>query len=148
MSTRILLVAHSPLASALRDCAMHVFPDCAQHLLVLDVQPDASPEDSLAQARQLMGTQDQGPLLVLTDVFGATPSNIAQRLVEGRQARLVTGVNLPMLLRCVCYRGEALDALVQRAIVGGTQGVMQVAVTAPQNQNRRPHDQDQHDHQQ
>jgi PTS system mannose-specific IIA component len=55
---------------------------------------------------------------VLTDVFGATPSNIAQRLVEGRQARLVTGVNLPMLLRCVCYRGEALDALVQRAIVG------------------------------
>jgi PTS system ascorbate-specific IIA component len=81
-------------------------------------------------------------------VFGATPSNIAQRLVEGRQARLVTGVNLPMLLRCVCYRGEALDALVQRAIVGGTQGVMQVAVTAPQNQNRRPHDQDQHDHQQ
>jgi PTS system ascorbate-specific IIA component len=53
-----------------------------------------------------------------------------------------------MLLRCVCYRGEALDALVQRAIVGGTQGVMQVAVTAPQNQNRRPHDQDQHDHQQ
>ncbi|MDQ1259895.1 MAG: mannose system component [Pseudomonadota bacterium] len=148
MSTRILLVAHSPLASALRDCAMHVFPDCAQHLLVLDVQPDASPEDSLAQARQLMGTQDQGALLVLTDVFGATPSNIAQRLVEGRQARLVTGVNLPMLLRCVCYRGEALDALVQRAIVGGTQGVMQVAVTAPQNQNRRPHDQDQHDHQQ
>ena len=148
MSTRILLVAHSPLASALRDCAMHVFPDCAQHLLVLDVQPDASPEDSLAQARQLMGTQDQGALLVLTDVFGATPSNIAQRLVEGRQARLVTGVNLPMLLRCVCYRGEALDALVQRAIVGGTQGVMQVSVTAPQNQNRRPHDQDQHDHQQ
>lgn len=148
MSTRILLVAHSPLASALRDCAMHVFPDCALHLLVLDVQPDASPEDSLAQARQLMGTQDQGALLVLTDVFGATPSNIAQRLVEGRQARLVTGVNLPMLLRCVCYRGEALDALVQRAIVGGTQGVMQVAVTAPQNQNRRPHDQDQHDHQQ
>lgn len=148
MSTRILLVAHSPLASALRDCAMHVFPDCAQHLLVLDVQPDASPENSLAQARQLMGTQDQGALLVLTDVFGATPSNIAQRLVEGRQARLVTGVNLPMLLRCVCYRGEALDALVQRAIVGGTQGVMQVAVTAPQNQNRRPHDQDQHDHQQ
>ena len=148
MSTRILLVAHSPLASALRDCAMHVFPDCAQHLLVLDVQPDASPEDSLAQARQLMDTQDQGALLVLTDVFGATPSNIAQRLVEGRQARLVTGVNLPMLLRCVCYRGEALDALVQRAIVGGTQGVMQVAVTAPQNQNRRPHDQDQHDHQQ
>ena len=148
MSTRIFLIAHTPLASALRDCAMHVFPDCAQHVLVLDVQPDATPEDSLDQARQLLGGQEQGALLVLTDVFGATPSNIAQRVVEGRQARLVTGVNLPMLLRCVCYRSEALDALVQRAVLGGTQGVMQVAVTAPQNQNRRTNDQDQHDHQQ
>ena len=73
MSTRIFLIAHTPLASALRDCAMHVFPDCAQHVLVLDVQPDATPEDSLDQARQLLGGQEQGALLVLTDVFGATP---------------------------------------------------------------------------
>src|SRR5574343_1280197 len=64
MSTRIFLIAHTPLASALRDCAMHVFPDCAQHVLVLDVQPDATPEDSLAQARQLLGGQEQGALLV------------------------------------------------------------------------------------
>ena len=71
MSTRIFLIAHTPLASALRDCAMHVFPDCAQHVLVLDVQPDATPEDSLDQARQLLGGQEQGALLVLTDVFGA-----------------------------------------------------------------------------
>jgi hypothetical protein len=56
--------------------------------------------------------------------------------------RLVTGVNLPMLLRAVNYRHESLDALVARAVAGGTQGVMQVAVTAPQNQKRRkPHDQ-------
>ena len=53
-----------------------------------------------------------------------------------------------MLLRTVCYRAEPLDALVQRAVVGGTQGVMQVAITAPQNQNTRPHDQNPHDHQQ
>jgi PTS system ascorbate-specific IIA component len=53
-----------------------------------------------------------------------------------------------MLLRTVSYRHEPLEALVQRAIVGGTQGVMQVAITAPQNQARRKHDQDIHDHQQ
>jgi PTS system ascorbate-specific IIA component len=63
-------------------------------------------------------------------------------------AKLVAGVNLPMLLRCVTYRHEPLDALVARALVGGTQGVMQVAVTAPQNQMRKTHDQNQHDHQQ
>jgi mannose PTS system EIIA component len=53
-----------------------------------------------------------------------------------------------MLLRAVSYRNEALDALVSRAVVGGTQGVMQVAVTAPQNQPRRNHEQDHNDHQQ
>jgi PTS system ascorbate-specific IIA component len=53
-----------------------------------------------------------------------------------------------MLLRTVSYRHETLDALVARALIGATQGVMQVAITAPQNQNRRNHDQDQHNHQQ
>jgi PTS system mannose-specific IIA component len=57
-------------------------------------------------------------------------------------------VNLPMLLRSVSYRHESLDALVARAVAGGTQGVMQVAITAPQNQARRKNDQDHHDHQQ
>ena len=74
---------------------------------------------------------------------------IAQRLVEGRDARLVTGVNLPMLLRSVCYRAESLDAMAQRALAGGVQGVMPVASAAPQNQSRKvPHDQDRHDHHQ
>ena len=148
MSTHIFIIAHAPLAHALRECALHVFPDCASSVLVLDVQPQAAPEDSLLLARNLLAEQGNPPALVLTDVFGATPCNVAQRLVEGRQARLVTGVNLPMLLRTVCYRAEPLDALVQRALVGGTQGVMQVAVTAPQNQTSRTNDQDQHDHQQ
>jgi PTS system ascorbate-specific IIA component len=87
-------------------------------------------------------------VLVLTDIFGATPSNVAQKLVDGVKSRLITGVNLPMLLRSVSYRNEPLEALVSRAVIGGTQGVMQVAITAPQNQARRNHDQDQHDHQQ
>jgi PTS system ascorbate-specific IIA component len=60
----------------------------------------------------------------------------------------VAGVNLPMLLRTVSYRHEPLDALVARALTGGTQGVMQVAITAPQNQTRRKNDQNHYDHQQ
>lgn len=86
--------------------------------------------------------------LVLTDIFGATPCNVAHRLVDGVRTKLIAGVNLPMLLRCVTYRQEALDLLVTRALAGGAQGVMQVAVTAPQNQQKRNHDQDHHDHQQ
>ena len=144
----VVLVAHAPLASALLACAAHVFPEALSFVHALDIPADEPPEASLARVQALHSSNGLERCLVLTDVLGATPCNIAQRLVEGRDARLVTGVNLPMLLRSVCYRAEPLDALVQRAVVGGTQGVMQVAISAPQNQIRNPHDQDQHDHQQ
>ncbi len=148
MTNRILLIAHAPLAHALRQCALHVFPDCDKGVAALDVQPNVSPEETLASARIILAQHRTGGTLVLTDVFGATPCNVAQRLVDGVHSKLVTGVNLPMLLRTVSYRHETLDALVSRAVIGGTQGVMQVAITAPQNQARRKHDPDEHHHQQ
>jgi PTS system ascorbate-specific IIA component len=148
----ILLIAHAPLANALRQCALHVFPDCGAAVTAIDVQPNLSPDETLAAARiamqQLTNAGNVKGVLVLTDIFGATPSNVAQKLVDGVSSRLITGVNLPMLLRSVSYRHETLETLVSRAVIGGTQGVMQVAITAPQNQPRRNHDQDHHDHQQ
>ena len=148
MSNSILLIAHAPLAHALRQCALHVYPECAAEVIAVDVAPEASPEDTLAHARQALQQSGETGTLVLTDVFGATPANVAQKLVDGTNAKLVAGVNLPMLLRTVCYRHESLDALVARALAGGTQGVMQVAITAPQNQARRQNDPNPHDHQQ
>ncbi|MBC7470425.1 MAG: PTS fructose transporter subunit IIA [Ramlibacter sp.] len=148
----ILLIAHAPLANALRQCALHVFPDCEVTVAAIDVQPNLSPDETLATARIALEQLGRLPqvtgVLVLTDIFGATPSNVAQKLVDGVQSRLITGVNLPMLLRSVSYRHEPLETLVSRAVIGGTQGVMQVAVTAPQNQPRRTNDQDHNDHQQ
>ena len=148
----ILLICHAPLANALRQCALHVFPDCGAGVMAIDVQPNLSPDESLATARialeQLQAVPGVKGVVVLADIFGATPSNVAQRLVDGVTSRLITGVNLPMLLRSVSYRHESLDTLVSRAVIGGTQGVMQVAITAPQNQPRRNHDQEEHDHQQ
>lgn len=145
----ILLIAHAPLASALRQCVLHVFPDAQDAVVALDVQPNVPPEETLAQARMLLAQTARPQTLVVTDVFGATPCNVAQRLVDGVRSKLITGVNLPMLLRTVSYRHESLDALISRALIGATQGVMQVAVTAPQNQARRStNDQDHRDHQQ
>jgi PTS system mannose-specific IIA component len=148
----ILIIAHAPLAHALRECALHVFPDCGAHLAAIDVQPNMPPEETMATARIAMEQLTRGTpvtgVLVLTDIFGATPSNVAQKLVDGAKSRLITGVNLPMLLRSVSYRNEPLEALVSRAVIGGTQGVMQVAITAPQNQPRRNNEQDHNDHQQ
>ena len=150
MSTRILIIAHAPLAQALRDCAMHVYAECSADVIALDVMPDAQPEDTLAQAIDAAGAALDNGLLVLTDIFGATPANVAQKLVAGQNAKLIAGVNLPMLYRTVCYRDEPLDALTARALTGGAQGVMQVAITAPQvqKQTQTKHDQNQHHHQQ
>ena len=144
----IFIIAHAPLASAFRECALHVFPENAAGVVALDVQPDMPPEETLAQARVMLAQIGTPQTLVLTDIFGATPCNVAQKLVDGVSARLLTGINLPMLLRVVCYRQEPLDALVARALAGATQGVMPVAVTAPQNQLPKRHDQDPHEHQQ
>ena len=142
MSTRILLLTHAPLAQALHACAAHVFPDCAAELLVLDVPAHEAPEDSLAAAQALLASAAPQPqTLVLTDVLGATPCNVAQRLVQAQtDYALVTGVNLPMLLRALCYRHEALDSLVSRAVDGGKAGVMRVesALSAPSLRCARP----------
>ena len=144
----IFIIAHAPLAAALRQCVLHVFPDNADGVAALDVQPNMPPEETLAQARIMLERLGTSHALVLVDVFGATPCNVAQKLVDGVHSKLIAGVNLPMLLRTVSYRHEALDSLVARALVGATQGVMQVAITAPQNQISRTNDQDQHEHQQ
>ena len=148
MNTGILIIAHSPLASALRDCVLHVYPEAAAGVLALDVPANESPDATRLSAVALLAQLGAPNALVLTDVFGATPCNVAQKVVDGVRSKLVAGVNLPMLLRTVNYRHEPLDVLVARALTGGAQCIMQVAVTAPQNQNRKSHDQNHHDHQQ
>ncbi len=144
----ILIIAHAPLASALRECALHVFPDCAAGVLALDIQAQEAPEDSLVRARAAMAELGTPDILLLSDVFGATPCNVAQQLGDGLNTRLVAGVNLPMLLRSVCYRHESLETLAARAHAGGTQGVMPVGSTAPQNQTGQQHAPSHRDHQQ
>jgi PTS system mannose-specific IIA component len=148
MPTGILIVAHQPLASALRACVLHVFPDAGAMVQAVDVAPLDAPEASLARAFSVLRSMGQEQTLVLADVFGATPCNVAQRLLDGQRTKLVAGVNLPMLLRTVNYCHESLDQLVTRAVAGGTQGVMQVASSAPQNQSRVAHDYRNNDYQQ
>lgn len=155
----LLIVAHAPLASALRSVALHVFPDVGGDVVALDVAASTSPEDLQRHVRHVLddllrrpGAEDrESEVLVLSDLFGATPCNVAQRLVLGPRVRLVTGVNLPMLLRAVTYRHEPVSALAVRATAGATQGVMQLGGTAPQTQaahRHMPHDHEHGHHQQ
>lgn len=148
MNTGILIIAHAPLASALRSSVLHVFPDAAAGIAALDVLPNESTDQTHANVQGLLQHLNTPNTLVLTDVFGATPCNVAQKVVNGVQSKLVAGVNLPMLLRTVNYQHEPLDVLMARAMAGGMQSIMQVAVTAPQNQQRKINDQQHHDHSQ
>ena len=148
----ILIVAHAPLASSLRAVAQHVYPDCGAQLMAVDVLPGASlaaVEEQVLQALQeppLAGSE----VLILVDVFGATPCNAALAAADGVRSRVVAGVNVPMLWRTLCYAEQPLDDLVNRAVAGAIQGVMHVSV--PRRQNQSPdsvsHDQVQHHHQQ
>lgn len=139
----ILIIAHAPLASALAKCASHVYacdPARAEDKLrVLDVAAGADVTATVAAARALLEQIDDGAgVLVLTDVFGATPGNVAAQLSSPPRVSVVAGVNLPMLLRALCYRDGKLADAVEKAIAGGTQGVMQVVPTPVQNQGLRP----------
>lgn len=144
-ATGILLIAHAPLASALKTCALHVFPESDAAIAAYDVAPDVSPEEGLSRGMALAASLRSRQVLLLTDVFGATPANLAQRVMEELPrtlrnvtgVRLVSGVNLPMLLRALCYRVEPVEQLSLRAVAGGTQGVVQMAPRSPQNQRTR-----------
>ena len=146
----LLIIAHAPLASSLKAVASHAFPDCGRVMEALDVPPDMPVEEVEARARELLRKVRNPEALVFTDVFGATPCNVAQRLAEVDQVKVIAGVNVPMLWRSLCYADESLDAVAARAVAGATQGVMQVAVTRPQNQSYKSggHDQDHRHHQQ
>jgi len=149
----LLIIAHSPLASALKVVATHTYPDCAALLQALDVTPGMSPEDIEREARDLLHRVRNPDAIIFTDVCGATPCNVAQRLAaqaDGGQVKVVSGVNVPMLWRSLCYSTESVDMVVARAVAGALQGVMNLSVSKPQNQAHKPigHDQDAHQHQQ
>jgi len=146
----LLIIAHAPLASSLKAVASHTFPDCAARLEALDVPPEMPVEEIEARARALLQQVRNPEAIIFTDVFGATPCNVAQRLGDGVQVKVIAGVNVPMLWRSLCYADEPLDAVVARAVAGATQGVMQVATSRPQNQTFKPggNDQDHRHHQQ
>ena len=142
--TTVLIIAHAPLASALMTVAQHAYPDCAAAVQALDVPLDATAEQVEAAARALIAKQSDTETLIFTDAFGATPCRGATLLLDLAGVRVVTGVNVPMLWRTLCYgTKEPLDALVARAVAGATQGVMPVTASPPQNQTSRssPHDQ-------
>jgi PTS system ascorbate-specific IIA component len=120
----ILIIAHAPFATALRECVAHIYGGIPARIGVIDVSPDCDPVQvsAFAQSEVERLREDNG-VLVLTDMYGATPANIASRLTSLADVRVLAGVNLPMLVRAVCYRTTPLDTLVDKALTGAAKGV-------------------------
>nr|WP_322031914.1 PTS sugar transporter subunit IIA [Paraburkholderia sp. J76] len=128
----ILIIAHAPLATALRECIAHIYGGCPARIGALDVLPDSDPAEVVAKANsEIERLREDNGALVLTDMFGATPSNIAARLATVPEVRVLAGVNLPMLVRAVCYRATPLDTLVEKALAGASKGVQTIGPTMP-----------------
>ena len=116
----VLLVTHNGLGDSLLDCVMHVTGSIPPHLKSLSVMADNDPKSKEDEARALIKLLDTGDgVLLLTDIFGATPSNIAHRLCQPGHVEGVAGVNLPMLLRVACGPNLPLSEMTQRALQGG-----------------------------
>jgi PTS system ascorbate-specific IIA component len=123
----LLIIAHGTLGESLIHCASHVMGKRPQYLRQLGVTMHDEPDAILPQGRDLVRFLDQGNgVLVLTDIFGATPSNIACKLLEPGRVQGVSGVNLPMLIKALSYREQPMDVLIEKALSGAREGMIRM----------------------
>ena len=124
MTVGVLIITHEDFGDAVLRNTEHILGMCPLKTKTLSIPFNADPDEMLAEARELVQSLDDNEgVLVLTDLYGATPSNIAHRLVQLEEVRIVTGVNMPMIMRVMNYPNLAIDDLVDKAISGGQEGV-------------------------
>ena len=121
----ILIIAHGTLGESLLHCASHILGTRPRQLAQIGITPQDDPQLILPQAIRLTRSLDSGGgVLILTDIFGGTPSNVASRLLIPGKVEGASGVNLPMLIRALTYRNESLAIVLEKALSGGTEGVV------------------------
>jgi len=125
----VLIVAHDSLGDSLVKAVTHVLGARPAQFEVMSVAASDDPLLLLPAARAAVDRLETGDgVVVFSDIFGATPSNLAGKLVRPGRVELIAGVNLPMLVRAFTYRTRGMDTLVKKAISGGCEGVLHVEV--------------------
>ena len=121
----LLIISHQYVGKALVKTTQSIFGKLPLPTAVVEVPHDANIETTLLKIKALIKKIDHGQgILVLTDMFGSTPSNIAQNLTINHHLHIISGVNLPMLTRIMNYPHLPLSKLTQKAISGGKAGVL------------------------
>ena len=132
--TGIIIVAHAPVASAMYGFAEHIFGKSPERVRAIDIPPYEDTKVSFERVLQAANEVDNGNgVLVLTDVMGATPANVATKLeTSGSSSGLhpkvivLAGLNLPMLMRCISHREDGLESLALKALQGGQNGILRL----------------------
>jgi PTS system mannose-specific IIA component len=127
MSVGILLITHSGIGGALSNVAHGTFGQLPLEITHMSVSRSPDPDLLVTKASRLLRTLDSGDgVLVLTDMFGSTPSNVSQGLQQaGFEMRVIAGLNLPMLFRVLNYPHLNLSQLAKKAVSGGKDGIFE-----------------------
>lgn len=124
MTVGVLIITHDKFGDTILLNTEHILGMCPLKTKTLSIEFNADPDEKLDDARALVQSLDEGDgVLVMTDLYGATPSNIAHRMVQNENIMIVTGVNMPMVMRVMNYPNLTLDQLVDKAISGGQEGI-------------------------
>jgi mannose PTS system EIIA component len=125
MSIGLLLITHSRIGEALLETASKMLEGSKLPMIrTLSVGVDCNPDQVSQEARVLLNSLDEGQgVLVFTDIYGSTPSNIAYGLAENGRVNVISGVNLPMLIRTLNYSALDLQAMTEKAVSGGREGI-------------------------
>jgi len=125
MNVAVLIISHSAIGSAMQEAIKTTFDQqLPLTLTAVEIDPDTDPDSLLPKLEHLLFNIDHGDgVLILTDLYGSTPCNIARKLSQRTNTQIVTGLNLPMLLRVMNYPDLSLDELAEKAITGGQNGI-------------------------
>ena len=125
----VLIVAHDTLPDSLVKAVTHVLGVRPPQFETLSVAASDDPFNLLPVAREIVRKLDTGDcVLIFSDIYGATPGNLAGKLQEPGRVELVVGVNLPMLVRAFTYRAKGMDTMITKALSGGRDGVLHIAI--------------------
>lgn len=130
MTVGLLLVSHNHIGMEMLNTARQMLASCPLPAKVLDIRITDTTDDIRQRLQERLIGLDQGNgILILTDMFGSTPSNLACAVSKHDNVRIVSGLNLPMLIRVLNYPELTLEKLEQKAITGGKEGVARCALT-------------------
>lgn len=123
----IVIIAHPEIGASFVSCVEHILAKEVSYVTVVDINKDSHSCEILAKAKKLVNKlMELGDVLILSDMFGATPSNIAHGLVIPNKVELINGLNLPMLIRAITYADKGLATCVEKALDGAQSGIVYV----------------------